>query len=109
MASEIIGVVGPPGSGKSTSIRNLNPTETFIVNVANKPLPLRGYKKNYTPFNDNKEVGNIVNTSNPETIVKILKFVSAKRPEIKQIVIDDSGYIMSFSNMDKASTKGFDE
>ena len=41
-------IIAESGSGKSTSIRNLEPKETFIINIANKPLPFRGWKKNYT-------------------------------------------------------------
>lgn len=37
--ANLIALVGTSGSGKSTSIRNLNPSETFIINVASKPLP----------------------------------------------------------------------
>ncbi len=40
-------IMGESGTGKSTSIRNLNPKETFIINVLNKPLPFKGYKSNY--------------------------------------------------------------
>ena len=36
--SNLIALVGTSGSGKSTSIRNLNPKETFIINVASKIL-----------------------------------------------------------------------
>lgn len=46
--SNLIALVGTSGSGKSTSIRNLNPKETFIINVASKPLPFKGWKTNYT-------------------------------------------------------------
>ena len=44
--AELGAIVGESGSGKSTSLRNLDPTKTFIINVANKPLPIKGYKKN---------------------------------------------------------------
>jgi len=40
--ADLIGVVGNAGSGKSTSMRNLNPKTTFIINVAGKPLPFKG-------------------------------------------------------------------
>ena len=39
MAQSVL-VIADSGTGKSTSIRKLNPTETFIINIANKPLPL---------------------------------------------------------------------
>ena len=39
MSSKLIAVVGPTGSGKSTSVKNLDPKETYIINVARKELP----------------------------------------------------------------------
>ena len=44
-------ILGESGSGKSTSIENLNPKETFIVQAVNKPLPFKGFKNNYTFYN----------------------------------------------------------
>ena len=34
-------ILGPSGSGKSASLRNFEPEEVGIFNVANKPLPFR--------------------------------------------------------------------
>ena len=42
--SNLIAIVGESGSGKSTSIRTLNAEETFVVNVASKPLPFKGWR-----------------------------------------------------------------
>ena len=39
MASKLIGIVGETSTGKSTSIKHLNPDETYIINVAKKELP----------------------------------------------------------------------
>ena len=50
MAAETILVLGESGAGKSTSLRTLNPKETFIISTTSKPLPWRGWKKNYTKF-----------------------------------------------------------
>lgn len=108
--SDLILVVGGPGTGKSTSMRNLNHKETFVINVANKPLPFRGYKSKYTPFtNDTKETGNLLNESRGVAIVKVLNFIDKHRPEIKQIVIDDSNYSMSFDAMNRVKEKGFEK
>ena len=48
--ADIIAIAGDTGSGKSTSIKNLNPQETFIVSIIGKPLPFPGYKKKYIPL-----------------------------------------------------------
>jgi len=105
--SELIAVIGPPGTGKSSSIRTLDPQETFIINVAKKPLPIKGYKKNYHSFTVDKEKGNLLNTSKSGNIVQVLKYIDQKRPDIKQVILDDAGYVMAFSNMDKINDKGY--
>lgn len=113
--SELIGIVGASGTGKSTAIhgneklgiKGLNPEETVITNVAGKPLPFKGWKKYYTPFEGSK--GNYLADSNPQTIVKALEFVDQKRPEIKNIVIDDAQYVMAFEFMSKALEKGYEK
>ena len=35
-------VVGKSGSGKSTSLRNLNPKTTAVINTERKQLPFKG-------------------------------------------------------------------
>lgn len=105
--SELIAIIGPPGSGKSTSIRTLDPQETFIIKVANKPLPIKGHKKKYFDQKVNKETFNMHTADDPEEIKKYLKYISSKRPEIKQIILDDSNYVMAFSNMRKVNETGF--
>jgi len=97
--AELIAVVGNSGSGKSTSLRNLDPSSTFIINVAGKPLPIRGYKKNYKPLVMNTETkkyeGNLYNTSDVTKIAQILKIIDRTRPEIKTVIIEDAQYIMA--------------
>ena len=38
--SELIGIVGESGTGKSTAVRTLNPKETAIISCIGKPLPV---------------------------------------------------------------------
>jgi len=105
--AELIGVVGKTGTGKSTSIKNLDPATTFIINVASKPLPFKGWKKKYTKMNKDCSEGNYVATSNHEVIRKLVKIISARRPEIKVIVLEDSSYIMSFEIFDRAKENSY--
>lgn len=110
--AELGAIVGESGSGKSTSLRNLDPTKTFIINVAGKPLPIKNYKKNYKPLvkgADGKFEGNLYNTSNVEKISQVLKVISAAMPHIKQVIIDDSQYLMAFEAMDRATEKGYEK
>jgi len=107
--ANLIAIVGNSGSGKSTSFRTLNPKETFIINVASKPLPFRGWKTNYTTFNKDNPTGNYISTSDVGTINKMLTYIDQKRLEIKNIIIDDAQYLMAFEAMDRAKERGFDK
>jgi hypothetical protein len=102
MASKLIGIVGSTGTGKSTSIKHLDPKETYIINTAKKELPFKGADKLYNAENKNyKEEDEITE------ITLLLKRISEKAPHIKTIVIEDSNYMMSFRMADKATEVGY--
>jgi hypothetical protein len=102
MASKLIGIVGQTGTGKSTSIKHLDPKETYIINVAKKELPFKGSEKLYNTENKNyKEV------DDANEITRLLKTISEKAPHIKNIIIEDSNYIMGFNLVSKATEIGF--
>lgn len=102
MASKLVGIVGSTGTGKSTSIKHLNPEETYIINTAKKELPFKGAEKLYNTENKNyKEVDEITE------ITRLLKTISEKATHIKNVVIEDSNYMMAFRMADKASEVGF--
>lgn len=82
-------ILGASGSGKSSSLRNFDPAEIGIFNVAGKPLPFR--KK--LPM---------ANNARYETIYKGLK-----DPKLKTYVIDDSQYLMAFESFDHAKETGY--
>lgn len=108
MAQAIL-IVAESGSGKSTSIETLNPQETFIVNVANKPLPFKGWKSKYKPWTKDTQDGNLYHASNAVMIEAAFKYVDTKRTEIKTIVVDDFQYMSAFEYFDSADQKGYDK
>jgi ABC-type phosphate/phosphonate transport system ATPase subunit len=91
--AELIAVVGESGSGKTTSIRNLDPATTFIISTTGKRPGIRGAKKKYPDVKIDKEnntiTGNFYTTSNIDNIVKMMKLVDKKRPEVKVLIVDD--------------------
>lgn len=111
--ADLIAVVGASGSGKSTSLRNLDPETTFIINVAGKPLPFKGFKKNYKQLVQNPETkkleGNLYNTSDVAKIGQVLRVIDKTRPEIRTVIIEDAQYLMAFEAMDRASEKSYDK
>lgn len=108
MAQSVL-IIAESGCGKSTSIESLNPKETFIINVANKPLPFKGWKKMYQPFDLISKLGNCANVSSPKDIEAVLKIINNERKEIKNIVIDDFQYMSAFEYFGRATEKGFDK
>ena len=102
MSSKLIGIVGATGTGKSTSIKHLNPEETYIINTAKKELPFKGADKLYNVDKKNyKEIDEITE------ITRLLKTISEKAPHIKTVIIEDSNYMMAFRMADKANEVGF--
>ena len=106
MAQEIL-IIGPPGTGKSTSLENLDPKETAIINPAKKALPFKGFKNNYKEFTTENKEGNLFNIDTAKEVLAALDHINIKMPHIKNIVIDDAGYIMAFEYIARAKETGF--
>ena len=92
-------ILGESGTGKSTSLRNMNPDTTFIFQSIKKPLPFKGNK--YT-----KE--NLMVTDNYETIIKGLLKLD-KQDKFTDVILDDSQYIMANEFMRRSKEKGFEK
>ncbi len=95
-------IVGDTGTGKSRSIKTLNPDETFIINVMNKPLSFAGSRTMYS-----KDKKNIHHTDKYSEIVQLIKGIVEKKPEIKNIVIDDLGYSMTTEFFERSKESGY--
>lgn len=84
-------ILGDSGSGKSTSLRNFEPGEIGVFNVASKPLPFR----------------KPLPTVNGANYPIILKGLSA--PKLKAYAIDDSQYLLAFEFFDRARETGYNK
>lgn len=79
-------IMGESGTGKSTSLRNLDPAQTFLIQAVKKPLPFRS--SDWKPVG--QDGGNILVTDDSARIVK------AMGKTVKPIIIiDDFQYIMA--------------
>jgi hypothetical protein len=108
MAQSVL-IIADSGTGKSTSIRTLDPKETFIINIANKPLPFKGWKSKYTQISKENKDGNLTSASSSAGIVKAIQHVDKNMPNIKTLVVDDWQYMSSFEYFDRANEKGYDK
>lgn len=113
MSTSIL-IIGESGTGKSTAIRTLDPSETFIINIDHKPLPFKGWQKSYK--SEGKDMNYYIPRSDEQkhqvtalSILNILERISSNRPEIKTVIIDDAQYLMSNEFMRRATEKGFDK
>lgn len=109
--SNIICLAGFSNTGKSTSLKTLDPSETFIISCTNKQLQIPGFRKKYikAKVEDKKLTGNWLVSQSYSLIEKIMNSISNTRPEIKVIVVDDANYLLSKETFDSALTKGYEK
>lgn len=100
MANAII-ILGKSGTGKSTSIKSLDPKTTVIVNVLGKILPFKGSKTNY-----NKENKNLFQISSYEAIISLLENIDKSAPYVKNVIIEDATYILRKEFFQRAKETG---
>ena len=110
MASKIL-VTGRSGTGKTYSLRTLDPKSTFIICPDEKNPPFKGWRKNYIMINEegifHPSTCNYYKTTKWDAIRKTLLFISTNRLDIKVIVLDTITYAMIGEFMDKAEIKGW--
>lgn len=82
-------VMGESGSGKSASLRNFEPEEISIFNVAGKPLPFRKRLPKATTSSYNQIKGGL------------------QKSQKKAFAIDDSQYLLCFEMFDHAKETGY--
>lgn len=97
---KVVLIVGDTGTGKSTSIKPLDPTKTAIINVLGKPLPFKDSGKLY-----NEENKNIKAVTNWNEVVGAITGVGGKAG-IENVIIDDAGFIMTSEFFARSSEKG---
>jgi hypothetical protein len=94
MPSYPVLILGYSGSGKSSAIRTLDPNETFLISITNKPLPFKENKHYKLYDKNNCQNGNKVVSTDYQLINQAIEYVNNKRPEINHLIIDDSHYLI---------------
>lgn len=95
-------VLGESGTGKTCSLRNLDPKKTLLIQPVRKPLPFPS--KGWKEIKEKGDGGNIFVNSDP---TKIVKCMYASPFDI--IVVDDWQYILALMFMSARNVKGFDK
>ena len=101
--AKAICIIGESGAGKTTSLRNLNPQETYYIDSDKKGSAWRGFRQQY-----NAENKNYIATDDPNKILALMKGISEKT-QLKYIVIDTLNGVMVGEEIRRSKEKGFDK
>lgn len=93
-------VLGESGTGKSASLRNLDPQHTLLIQAVKKPLPFKG--SNWSRFSKENPAGNIFVTDRHDEIIKLLT-----KTRRKVIVVDDFQYTLANEYMRRTDETGY--
>ena len=81
-------IIGRSGTGKSTSMRNMDPSSFGLINVLGKPMPFRG-KVRYVATTDYDKVR-----------------ATLKSAKANALVVDDAGYLITDMFMSRHANAG---
>ena len=104
--AKVIGVMGESGSGKTTSLRNLDPETTFYIDCDKKGLSWKGWKEQYS---DQKIPPNYWRTDQPSMVLNLLKKLNEQEnmQKYKTAVIDTINGVMVAEEMRNAKVTGY--
>lgn len=95
-------ILGASGSGKSTSLRNLDPKQTLLIQCIKKPLPFRSAA--WVVRDATHREGNVFQTDDPAKIEALMR--GTAKPII---VIDDYSQTMVNEMMATIEVKGYEK
>ncbi|MFQ9696185.1 MAG: AAA family ATPase [Zhenhengia sp.] len=101
--AKAICIIGESGAGKTTSLRNLDPKETYYIDADKKGGAWRGFRQQYNAANKN-----YIATDDPNKVLALMKGISEKS-DLKYIVVDTLNGIMIGEEMRRSKEKNFDK
>ena len=99
-------IMGESGSGKTTSMRNLDPDKTMYIDCDKKGLAWKGWRKQY-----NTERKNYFACDDPDIVLTLLKRVDREEQfqGVTVCVIDTLNGMMVADEMRRSKEKGYDK
>lgn len=95
-------ILGESGTGKTTALRNLDPSAALLIQAVAKPLPFRNSAWRLAS-RDNPS-GSILVTDKTATIVTAME-----RTARKVVILDDFQYVLANEFMRRNQEKGYDK
>ena len=100
--ANVVMLLGKSGTGKSTSIKTLNPKETVVLNILGKRLPFKGSSSSY-----NKDNKNMFRLNTYSEVISYLESMNKSALHVKNVIIDDMIYIMRKEYFSRAKENGY--
>ncbi len=92
-------ILGESGTGKTCSLRNIDPSKALLIQPIRKPLPFPA-----AGWTETGNERNIFVTPDPNTIVRVME---KTRKDI--IIVDDFQYVLAAMFMNRRNEKGYDK
>ena len=104
--AKVIGIMGESGSGKTTSMRNLDPNTTYYIDCDKKGLSWKGWREQYA-----EKKLNYWKTDFVETVDELFDKINSeeKFKKIKVIVVDTLNGLMVADEVRRMKEKGYDK
>lgn len=104
--SKVICIAGESGSGKTTSMRNLDPETTMYIDCDKKGLSWKGWRNQY-----NGDKKNYLKTDFPQVTLQALKKIDKEEQykHIRVVVVDTINGLMIADEMRRCKEKGYDK
>lgn len=104
--AKVICIMGDSGSGKTTSLRNLDPDTTFYIDADKKGLSWKGWRSQY-----NGDKKNYLVTDFPSVAMTAFKKIDKEEQyrHIKVCVLDTINGLMVADEMRRCKEKGYDK
>lgn len=102
--SKVICVMGDSGSGKTTSMRNLDPKTTYYIDADKKGLSWKGWRNQY-----NEKNKNYLRCDDAKIVRQYIRKLATACPQIKTIIVDTINGLMVADEMRRSKEKGYDK
>lgn len=102
--AKLICIAGESGSGKTTSMRNLDPKTTYYIDADKKGLSWKGWRQQYNDQNKN-----YFRCDDANVVRNYIRKLANDCPRIKTIVVDTINGLMIADEMRRSKEKGYDK